>query len=328
MPSTWSSGRAGAFLVAGRRASKSDTIPCGYFRVVPPEGPSRCFTGRYGRASAFRYPQPSTRARHRASRKRLGGDGHDDDRHRVTVGPEEKQPKYLWLAEQIRKPILSGALVPGARLPSRTRLARTYRVSEQISRTALRLLVTEGLVEARTGSGYFVRGAPAPVTFCRTGASSVLGPDALQHEDLGTTQELCEAPVTTRLRLRARDPVYLTISRGVAEDRPATLHRSWEPAVLTAGTLRTPFDVSPDSDLLERLDAAGYPVDRVVEEVGMRLLHESEAHLLNAAPGRPVLAVERTHYCGGRPVETSEMVGAADQCRLLYKLSLPRPPRP
>lgn len=242
----------------------------------------------------------------------------------MIVGAEGKQPKYLWLAEQIRKPILSGALAPGSRLPSRTRLARTYRVSEQISRTALRLLVTEGLVESRTGSGYFVRGAPESVTFCRTDTSTELGTDALRHEDLGTTQELCNAPITTRLRLRARDPVYLTMSRGLTEDRPATLHRSWEPAVLTTGTLRTPFDVVPGSGLLQRLDSAGYPVDRVVEEVGMRLLHESEAHLLNTAPGRPVLAVERTHYCGARPVETSEMICAADECRLLYKLSLTR----
>ena len=240
------------------------------------------------------------------------------------MGADGKQPKYLWLAEQIRKPILNGALTPGTRLPSRTRLARTYRVSEQISRTALRLLVTEGLVEARTGSGYFVRGVPELVTFCRTDISTELGTDSLHHEDLGTTQELCEAPVTARLRLRARDPVYLTMSRGMTEDRPTVLHRSWEPAVLTAGTSYTPFDVDPGNGLLDRLDAAGHPVDRVLEEVGMRFLHESEAHLLNTAPGRPVLAVERTHYCGGRPVETSEMIGTADQCRLLYKLSLTR----
>src|SRR5699024_2981784 len=258
-----------------------------------PTRPYHCFTGRHGRALAFWHPQPPTRARARAAQSHLGGDGPDDGLHRVTMGADGKQPKYLWLAEQI-------------------------------SRTALRLLVTEGLVEARTGSGYFVRGVPDLVTFCRTDISTELGTDTLQHEDLGTTQELCEAPVTARLRLRARDPVYLTMSRGLAEDRPTVLHRSWEPAVLTAGTSYTPFDVDPVSGLLDRLDAAGHPVDRVLEEVGMRFLHESEAHLLNTAPGRPVLAVERTHYCGGRPVETSEMIGTADQCRLLYKLSLTR----
>ena len=78
------------------------------------------------------------------------------------MGADGKQPKYLWLAEQIRKPILNGALTPGTRLPSRTRLARTYRVSEQISRTALRLLVTEGLrrLEARGCPFVMVIGHP------------------------------------------------------------------------------------------------------------------------------------------------------------------------
>ena len=71
-----------------------------------------------------------------------------------------RRPRYLWLAEQLRAPILNGEMSPGTRLPSRTRLARSYRVSEQISRTALRLLVTEGLVESRPGSGYFVRAVP------------------------------------------------------------------------------------------------------------------------------------------------------------------------
>lgn len=237
----------------------------------------------------------------------------------------DRQPRYLWLAEQLRDPILRGELSPGARLPSRTRLARTYRVSEQISRTALRLLVTEGLVEARPGSGYYVRGAPDTFRICRTDTSSGSGLGPLRLESIGTQQELCLPPLCGRLRLREGDPVYRTTSRGLASNRPIVLHRSWESAALTAGTLRTPFDAAPGTVLLERLSAAGHPVDRVIEEVGIRPLQDGEAHLLGSAPGLPVLVVERTHYSGRRPVETSDLVGDAEACRLLYKLSLARP---
>lgn len=235
-----------------------------------------------------------------------------------------RQPRYLWLADQLREPILNGELTPGTRLPSRTRLARTYRVSEQISRTALRLLVTEGLVEARPGSGYYVRTVPEVYRLSRTDATSGSGLGRLSRELVSTEQELCTTQLSSRLRLRDGEPVYLTTSRGFSANRPVTLHRSWEPAVLTAGTLRTPFDAA-ETGPLERLSAAGYPVDRVVEEVGVRALRDSEAVLLDSAPGMTVLVVERTHYSGDRPVETSDLIGSAEQCRLLYKLSLARP---
>ncbi|MBB6121678.1 UTRA domain-containing protein [Nocardiopsis algeriensis] len=237
----------------------------------------------------------------------------------------DRQPRYLWLAEQLRKPILRGEMPPGTRLPSRTRLARTYRVSEQISRTALRLLVTEGLVEARPGSGYYVRSAPEVFRICRTDGSSGSGVGLLSRELVGTEQEPCAPPLSRRLRLREGEPVYRTTSRGLASDRPVTLHRSWEPASLTAGTLRTPFDTSPGSGLLDRLCSVGHPVDRVIEEVGVRALHDSEASLLGAAPGTPVLVVERTHFSGNRAVETSDLIGSAEHCRLLYRLALARP---
>ncbi|KOX08816.1 GntR family transcriptional regulator [Nocardiopsis sp. NRRL B-16309] len=229
------------------------------------------------------------------------------------------------MAEQLREPILRGEMPPGTRLPSRTRLARRYHVSEQISRTALRLLVTEGLVEARPGSGYFVRPAPEQFRLCRTDSSGS-GLGELRREVIGTEQERSPAPLSARLRIREGDPVYRTTSRGLSARLPVTLHLSWEPAALTAGTLRTPFDAAPDLGLLDRLGAAGHHVDRVVEEVGVRTLRDSEAALLGAAPGRSVLVVERTHYCGSRPVETSDLIGATEQCRLLYKLSLARSP--
>ncbi|NYH52812.1 MULTISPECIES: GntR family transcriptional regulator [Nocardiopsis] len=239
-----------------------------------------------------------------------------------------RQPRYLWLADQLRGPILNGEMPPGTRLPSRTRLARSYRVSEQISRTALRLLVTEGLVESRPGSGYFVRAVPEVFRICRTDSSSGSGLGRLSREEIGTEQEQCSPPLSSRLRLREGDPVYRTTSRGLSSRTPITLHLSWEPAVLTAGTLRAPFDGAHDAGLLERLSAVGHPVDRVVEEVRVRALRDSEASLLGSAPGIPVLVVERTHYSGSRPVETSDLIGSVEQCRLLYKLTLARPRRP
>ncbi|WP_046471446.1 GntR family transcriptional regulator [Allosalinactinospora lopnorensis] len=235
------------------------------------------------------------------------------------------QPRYLWVADQLRGPILSGDIVPGSRLPSRSRLARIYGVSEQVSRHALRLLVTEGLVEARTGSGYYVRSVPEFYSFSRTDRSSGAGVAPLSREDLGTVRESAANTIARRLTIRDGDPLYRTRCLGTADGVPVALHTSWEPAALTQGTLRTPEHTDPGTGVLDRLGATGVIVDRVVEEVEVRPLREPEATLLELAPGLPVLVVERTHYNGQRPVETSDLVGSVDHCRLLYRLSVARP---
>lgn len=240
----------------------------------------------------------------------------------------ERQPRYVWLAEQLRRPIQRGEIAPGARLPSRTRLARRYRVSEQVSRAALRLLATEGVVEARRGAGYFVPDNPVGHHILRTDTGSVQGLGGLRREVVGTEQQRSQPPVSTRLRLRPDEPVYLTTARGMALDRPVALHLSWEPALITTGTLHTPFDAGPGQSPISRLEAVGHPVDGIVEEVCLRALKEIEADLMHATPGVPVLVVERTHYSRGRPVETSDLISTTDQCRLVYRLSLPRPRPP
>jgi len=237
------------------------------------------------------------------------------------------QPRYLWLADLLREPILTGEVGPGSRLPSRSRLARTHGVSEQVSRHALRLLVSEGLVEARPGSGYFVRPVPTVHRFSRTDRSSGSGVDPLRTGEAEIATVQADNGVARRLALRDGEAVFRSRRLGTADGRPIALHTAWEPARLTAGTLRTPADADPGTGVLDRLTAAGISIDRVVEEVGVRPLREPEAAALGLAPGLPVLVVERTHFSGRRPVETSDLVGSTEHCRLVYRLSLARPQR-
>ncbi|GAB3477410.1 GntR family transcriptional regulator [Nocardiopsis coralliicola] len=236
----------------------------------------------------------------------------------------EEQPRYQWVAEQLRRPILTGEFPPGMRLPSRSRLALRHGVSEQVSRHALRLLVSEGLVEARPGAGYFVREAPQAHRFVRTDRSSG-GLAPLRQGSTDVTEEPAGEAVARRLRLRDGDPVYRSRCIGSSEGQPVALHTAWEPTSLTNGTLRSPCDSDPRLGLLERLHAAGTLIDRVVEEVAVRPLQEPEAAYLQTAPGLPALVVERTHLSSGRPVQTSDLVSAVDHCRLVYRLSLAQP---
>jgi GntR family transcriptional regulator len=78
------------------------------------------------------------------------------------VCPEIQQvlPKYVQIADHIRDLILRGELRPGEEIPSERRIVEEWRVSRPTATRALAALRAEGLVEARQGSGTFVRERP------------------------------------------------------------------------------------------------------------------------------------------------------------------------
>jgi DNA-binding GntR family transcriptional regulator len=78
------------------------------------------------------------------------------------VSPEIQQvlPKYVQIADHVRDLILRGELRPGDEIPSERRIVEEWRVSRPTATRALAALRAEGLVEARQGSGTFVREQP------------------------------------------------------------------------------------------------------------------------------------------------------------------------
>ena len=64
------------------------------------------------------------------------------------------------LYEQILQRIVTGEYPEGARLPSEKALSEAFGVSRPIVREALSRLQVDGLVQARQGSGTYVRGRP------------------------------------------------------------------------------------------------------------------------------------------------------------------------
>ncbi|MDR7375376.1 DNA-binding transcriptional MocR family regulator [Rhodoferax ferrireducens] len=66
-------------------------------------------------------------------------------------------PKYQSLAEHYRSAIQAGSLLPGQRMPSLRELVRQHAVSLSTAMHVCRLLESEGTLEARPRSGYFVR---------------------------------------------------------------------------------------------------------------------------------------------------------------------------
>src|ERR1700690_825831 len=70
-------------------------------------------------------------------------------------------PVYLRVLDDLRAKIRDGVLAPGSRVPSRNAIMTTYQVGETAAKHALQVLAAEGLIEARAGSGSYVRRIPA-----------------------------------------------------------------------------------------------------------------------------------------------------------------------
>lgn len=73
---------------------------------------------------------------------------------------------YRQIADELRRLIAAGELAPGAMVPSELTLAERHQVARGTVRSALALLVDEGLIEVVAGQGRRVVGAasPAPTT--------------------------------------------------------------------------------------------------------------------------------------------------------------------
>lgn len=69
---------------------------------------------------------------------------------------------YEQVVQQIQEAIQHGDLAPGERLPAERELSASFSVSRGVVREAIKVLHATGLVEARQGSGTYVRPDPLP----------------------------------------------------------------------------------------------------------------------------------------------------------------------
>jgi DNA-binding GntR family transcriptional regulator len=70
------------------------------------------------------------------------------------------RPKYIEVAESLRKAIASGQYPVDSELPSTARLTETFGVSTTVIRAAIRELRTEGLIIGQPGKAVYVRAEP------------------------------------------------------------------------------------------------------------------------------------------------------------------------
>jgi DNA-binding GntR family transcriptional regulator len=249
-------------------------------------------------------------------------------------------PVYLRVLEDLRERIRGGLLPPGARVPSRNAIISRYGVGETAAKHALQVLATEGLIEARTGSGSYVRKTP-PATyldhdrlhfpgspFGLDEAAQDAGPASARRVswEHQTSRVIPPPHIARRLGLEPGvDQAISTCYLLTADSEPVQLATSYEPERLTAGTPVAVPEQGPlaGRGVIERMASIGIVVDEVIEEVSVRPSLRAESAALAMPAGAPALLIERAHLAGGQAVEAGEIVIAADRFRLRYRMTQP-----
>src|SRR5262245_43880971 len=213
-------------------------------------------------------------------------------------------PRYLQIAEALRRRLTGGATGRAARLPSEPALASEFRVSRETLREALAVLRDEGLIYSLVGRGTFASPGHRQVGVRITQPINepyVGGrPSVLKVLEQGFVE--APAEVTRALAIPARSQVFRYRSLRTIRGRAFRYGRVYLPR-----------------EIAERLDLGRPPEltvsERVEREAGIRLIRAQQVVIAQAAPaeaarhlglptGSPVLMFRRTYYQdSGRPAE-------------------------
>ena len=241
---------------------------------------------------------------------------------------------YEQVAADLRAQIMDGELQAGDLIPSEAKLMTYYGVSRIVVRMAVDLLQNEGLVVKQQGRGTFVREQTPPskriageLYGTRPKSSPVQAAAARagqvaqwRHETQHTT---ATKAVAERLAIEPGAGVVRTDYTFLADRKPIKLSTSYEPLELTGGTPIEHPEGSPVTGVVPRFDYIGIHITHVTEDVVARAARPHESEQLKTAAGVPVFVISRTYFDGDRPVETCDIITAADRYSLSYTIPLP-----
>ncbi|MEU1792517.1 GntR family transcriptional regulator [Streptomyces sparsogenes] len=234
---------------------------------------------------------------------------------------------YLGVAAAFRTRIADGTWAPGQRLPSRGELGAEFSVGENVIRRAQELLITEGLLEGRAGSGTYVRAPHQRRTMLRTPATGLAGPgfDGTYEAD-STAKAPAPPDIAERLAIDAGALCVRTNYEIFADRQPALLCTSWEPMTITGGTVVVLPEGGPlaGRGLAARMAHLGITVARAMETIRPVHVDRDQAQLLGVPAGTQATLIQRTHHdTSGRPVETADLLIPADRWDITYDIPVP-----
>jgi GntR family transcriptional regulator len=246
--------------------------------------------------------------------------------------PHPERPRYVRVADELRRRILAGAIPPGALLPSEPDLINEFGVSRGTIREALALLRAEGLVVTEHGRGTYAR----PVMPVRRLASdryragtsgrpetAFTRDQGIDWSDYRLDKEFREVPASSAVAERfAVEPGTELLERRFVFRALGVAQQMSTSSYLLATVAGTPV-ADPDNEPWPggneaQLRSLGVEVTGVRERVRARMPVPEETATLRIPGGVPVVIIARETYAGQRVVEVADIVIPADRVELDY----------
>src|ERR1051326_3324001 len=232
-------------------------------------------------------------------------------------------PFYFQIQQQFLDQIRSGALEPGASLPSEHKISEQFRVSRMTGRHALKSLCSLGVTYTLKGKGTFVSGAKL-------------------EKDVRQVTSFTEEMQALGLRVHSK-----VLSCGIThpdDEITAALHLSNGEELISIRRIRyanaSPMAVEWSRiprrlcpDLLEKFHSGDSLYDTLLQHYGihMNLAEEvveaglaspEDATLLDAPKKSPMFMFTRTSYAqSGEPVEFVKSVYRGDRYKIVNRLT-------
>ena len=251
------------------------------------------------------------------------------------MSSSEDEFEYLYerIAAALRDQILARTLPPGSRLPSQRELEETFGASRIVVRQALDILEAEGLIDRQQGGRATVRFYDPLIRrsslHYRTNPGAPFAEEAIATERTPrysheTTPERAGLETASRLKIDVGAAVMRTKYVSYANDVPLMIVTSYEPLEITKGTTIERPEEGPlmGAGIVDRFTSIGMRPTTVRERLHSRMPRPSEASQLSLKPGVPVIVIVRICYAGDRPIETADLLLAADQYKLEYDLTV------
>lgn len=221
------------------------------------------------------------------------------------------QPAYLSIHDSIKKDVEQGLWKVGDRLPSERDLAESFSVSRMTLRQAISLLVEEGVLERRVGSGTYV--ASQRVQEKMQGTTSFT--DIVQAQGrtpssklISYQRKLASKTEMQALALNAHDYVVRMERIRYADQIPLVFEVASIPEHLISA-----FDKSEIVEhFFKTLTDSGYVIGKSQQTIYAKVASEKVANYLAVNKGHAILALTQISYLtDGKPFEyvRSQYVG-------------------
>lgn len=221
--------------------------------------------------------------------------------------------KYSKIHQELRDGIVKGLFPEGSLLPTEAELMDTYGVSRTTVRTAISMLVKDGLVESRQGKGTVVSSRNAvrsdysylPQRKLTTISSRVKGTGDVSSSTPGMV-DLSEAPpeAAMALGIEPGTPVYRIQRLKYIDSSPMAYVVSYIPQEWTPGLEKHSGKVMWLYKIL--YSEYGLTIERTQDVIGAENADFVTSHVLDIHVGTAILVTRRIAYSGSVPVEYSE----------------------